>query len=83
MSLSVLSVDSSAESIHMERLEKVRRVRDNALVSDCLNRLREDSLGEQNMMPAILNAVRAYATIGEIMQVLRDSWGEQQPSQYS
>ncbi len=83
MSLSVLSVDSSAESIHMERLEKVRRVRDNALVSDCLKRLREDSLGEQNMMPAILNAVRAYATIGEIMQVLRDSWGEQQPSQYS
>ena len=46
MSLSVLSVDSSAESIHMERLEKVRRVRDNALVSDCLKRLREDS--EQN-----------------------------------
>ena len=83
LDLSVLSVDSSAESIHMERLENVRRERDNNLVFNCLERLREDSLGEKNLMPSILNAVRAYATIGEIMQVLRDSWGEQQPSQYS
>lgn len=79
----VLTVDPSAEAIHMKRLENVRRVRDNGLVSNCLERLREDSLGEKNMMPSILNSVRAYATIGEIMQVLRDSWGEQQPSQYS
>ncbi|MEE2885026.1 MAG: methylmalonyl-CoA mutase family protein [Chloroflexota bacterium] len=83
LDVSVLTVDPSAESIHMKRLENVRRVRDNGLVSNCLERLREDSLGEKNMMPSILNSVRAYATIGEIMQVLRDSWGEQQPSQYS
>lgn len=83
LDVSVLTVDPSAEAIHMGRLENVRRVRDNGLVSNCLERLREDSLGEKNMMPSILNSVRAYATIGEIMQVLRDSWGEQQPSQYS
>ena len=83
LDVSVLTVNPSAEAIHMKRLENVRRVRDNRLVSNCLERLREDSLGEKNLMPSILNSVRAYATIGEIMQVLRDSWGEQQPSQYS
>lgn len=83
LGLSVLSVDSKAKSVHIERLQKVRRERDNCLVFNCLERLRKDSLEEKNLMPSILNAVRSYATVGEIMQALKDCWGEQQPSQYS
>jgi methylmalonyl-CoA mutase N-terminal domain/subunit len=35
--------------------------------------------GSENLMPFILEAVRSYATLGEMMQVLREEWGEYQP----
>ncbi|HEM45939.1 MAG TPA: methylmalonyl-CoA mutase, partial [Alphaproteobacteria bacterium] len=58
------------------RLERVRRERDNEQVGSALEALRETAKGTDNTMPAILDAVRAYATLGEIMDVFRDVFGE-------
>ena len=47
-------------------------------VSEVLARLREAARGDENMMPLLIEAVEAYATIGEICDVLREEWGEYQ-----
>ncbi|HIC69480.1 MAG TPA: hypothetical protein EYO90_08135, partial [Candidatus Latescibacteria bacterium] len=53
---------------------------DAGAVEDSLERLRKAATGTDNLMPPILDAVRDYATLGEMMRVLRDVWGEQKPS---
>lgn len=50
--------------------------RDNATVEAALTRLVEAARTEENMIPAMLDACRAEATLGEICNVLRDEWGE-------
>ena len=60
------------------RLEALRRDRDNAAVSRALALLETEARGSGNLMYPILEAVRAYATIGEICAVLRDVFGEYQ-----
>jgi methylmalonyl-CoA mutase N-terminal domain/subunit len=61
------------------RLRRVRCSRDDSAVGDALARLRDVARGEDNMMPAILEAVRAYATVGEISRALADVFGHHQP----
>jgi methylmalonyl-CoA mutase N-terminal domain/subunit len=65
------------------RLQKVRAERDAAAVQSALSALREAATAPasptNNLLPPILAAVRAYATLGEICGVLRDVWGEYQP----
>ena len=65
---------------HLERLNRVRAERDGDEVAAVLDRLRQAAAGDDNMMPSILDAVKAYATLGEMMQVLRGEWGEYQAS---
>jgi methylmalonyl-CoA mutase N-terminal domain/subunit len=48
------------------------------MVTRALDRLRKAAAGTENTMPAILDAVRAYATIGEMCDALRTIWGEYQ-----
>jgi methylmalonyl-CoA mutase N-terminal domain/subunit len=48
------------------------------VVTRALDRLRRTAAGSDNTMPALLDAVRAYATIGEMCDALRDVWGEYQ-----
>jgi methylmalonyl-CoA mutase N-terminal domain/subunit len=68
-------MDPHGEARHLERLNRVRATRDNALVKRRLEALREAALGTENLMPPILDCVRAYATIGEMCDVLRDVFG--------
>ena len=63
----------------LERLAKVRAGRDQAAVDATLARLREASRGDDNLMEPILEAVRAYATLGEMCGLLREEWGEYVP----
>jgi len=63
----------------VERLRRVRAGRDSAAARAALTRLRETAIGTENLMPAILDAVRAYATLGEICGELRTAWGEYRP----
>ena len=59
----------------IERLRSARAERDETAVEAALNRLREASGRQDNLIPAILDAVRSYATMGEMCGVLRDEWG--------
>ncbi|MGH2516199.1 MAG: methylmalonyl-CoA mutase family protein, partial [Ktedonobacterales bacterium] len=71
-----LYVDPAKERIHLERLNRVRRERDNERVGVALAALERATRGTENTMPYILDCVRAYATMGEIMGVFRTVFGE-------
>jgi methylmalonyl-CoA mutase N-terminal domain/subunit len=60
----------------IRRLNLVRAERDGARVSEALGMLRNAAEGKENLMPYIMDAVRAYATLGEMTQVLKDVFGE-------
>jgi methylmalonyl-CoA mutase N-terminal domain/subunit len=62
-----------------ERVQSVREDRDDEAVDAALEALRDAARGEENLMPRIVDAVKAYATVGEICDVLRDEFGEYQP----
>lgn len=71
-----LYIDRVGERAHLERLQRVRRERDNAAVKQSLESLRRVAEGTENTMPAIIEAVKAYATLGEIMNVFRGVFGD-------
>jgi methylmalonyl-CoA mutase, N-terminal domain len=71
-----LYVDPAKERVHLERLNRVRRERDNERVSVTLAALEQAARGNENTMPRILDAVRAYATLGEVMGVFRKVFGD-------
>ncbi len=70
-----------AERAQIERLQRVRRERDEAAVQAALRRLEEVCRDSENLMPPIMEAVRAYATLGEICGVMRRVFGEYRPPQ--
>ncbi|TFG34099.1 methylmalonyl-CoA mutase [Candidatus Thorarchaeota archaeon] len=76
ITIPVLKIDEEVERRQIARTQKIRKGRDNKKVDEALDGLRKASEGEENVMPHIVDAVRAYATIGEIFQVWRDLWGE-------
>ena len=74
--IDTLYIDDTASTIQLEKLETLRRTRDNPRVSRALDTLRQTAGTPDNLMPAILEAVRAYATLGEMCDALRSTWGE-------
>ncbi|KAF1682230.1 MULTISPECIES: methylmalonyl-CoA mutase family protein [unclassified Veillonella] len=75
----LLRVDASVGVNQAKKTQKVREERDNAAVEKALAALKEGAKDENvNLMPLILDAVRTYATLGEICNVLRDVFGEYQ-----
>ncbi len=76
VTIPLLEIDREGERRQRERLARVRRERDNELVAQRLEALREAAQGTENLMPYILNAARAYATLGEICGVFREVFGE-------
>jgi methylmalonyl-CoA mutase N-terminal domain/subunit len=68
-------IDESVRRHQLERLERTRAKRDNGAVSKTLDRLRKAAKLNENTMPATIEAVRAYATLGEICSALRDVYG--------
>ena len=75
-------INPELERIQSERLAELRKTRDNALVDEKLAALRKAALGTDNLMTFIVDAVKAYATLGEICNVMRDVFGEYQPAQW-
>jgi len=71
----ILVIDESVRRHQLERLEHTRIKRDNGAVSKTLDRLRKAAQLNENTMPATIEAVRAYATLGEICSALRDVYG--------
>ena len=74
----ILRVDEGLRAKQVAELNRVRSQRDSRRVQTTLNALREAARGGKNMMPPILAAVEAYATLGEISDTLREVWGEYQ-----
>jgi methylmalonyl-CoA mutase N-terminal domain/subunit len=74
--IEILYIDDSAADTQLAKLETLRRSRDNDAVQRALDRLRKDAKTTANLMPPILDAVRAYATVGEMCDALREVWGE-------
>ena len=73
--ISVAQIDATAEQRQIERLDAVKRRRSASEVERALGALRKAAEGIENTMPYILDAVRAYATVGEICGILRDVFG--------
>ena len=71
------AIDPEETRKQLDRLSRVRRERDGAAVRSALGRLDEAARGDANTVPAILECVEAYATVGEISDTLRDVFGEQ------
>ena len=71
-----LHIDPRGERDQVERVRRVRAERDPAAWEATMTRLDEAVRGEVNLVPPILEAVRAYATVGEISDRLRAAWGE-------
>jgi len=72
----VLRVSSKVEEKQVSKLQKLKRERNNKKVNEMLERLHYIAEKEENLMPTIIDTVKAYATIGEICDVLREIYGE-------
>lgn len=77
--LPTFSVDAGATERQLRALEATRASRDQAAVEAALARLEQVCAGEENVMPAVLDCVRAYATTGEIGAVWRRAFGDYRP----
>ncbi|WP_339103509.1 methylmalonyl-CoA mutase family protein [Haloterrigena salinisoli] len=77
--MDVEEVTQEDQQRQIDSLETVRAERDDEAVDAKLEALREAAQGEENLMPRIIEAVKVYATVGEICNVMRDEFGEYQP----
>ena len=81
LTIPILQMDEEGEKRHLERLNRVRRERSARDVAKRLGELKRAAQGTDNLMPCILEAVRSYATLGEICGVLREVFGEYRPTE--
>ena len=78
----LLKVDMSVGDVKAAELKKFRAARDQAKWKAALDKLREVSKTNENVMPAVIEAVKAKATVGEICNVWRDTFGEYRPKEF-
>ncbi len=76
--LEVFEVDPKTLSRQIGRLKQIKGERDNARVESALNALKNAAVQKTNLMSYIIDAVRAYATVGEIVNTLKAVYGEAQ-----
>ena len=74
--LNVFRVDDAIRLLQIEKLNNLKKTRDNLAVAECLRLLQIASAGADNLMPFIIAAVESYATLGEIADTLRGVFGE-------
>ena len=74
--IDLLKIDPAIERAQVKRVQQLRLTRDNWLVLNALDGLRQAAAGTDNLMPKIIAAVCAYATVGEIVAVLKEVFGE-------
>jgi methylmalonyl-CoA mutase N-terminal domain/subunit len=78
----LLKVDMKVGETEAKKLREMRAKRDNTRWKKALEHLRKVSLTDENVMPAVIEAVKADATIGEICNVWREIYGEYKPKQF-
>ena len=72
----ILYIDDTAAEMQLGRLAELKRTRDNGTVQQTLDALRTAARGRENTIYPLLACVRAYATVGEMCDALREVWGE-------
>jgi methylmalonyl-CoA mutase N-terminal domain/subunit len=72
----ILKIDDSIRQLQSERLQQLRTNRDAAKAATSLNSVRDKAISEENLMPAVLDAVENHCTLGEISNTLRNVFGE-------
>jgi methylmalonyl-CoA mutase N-terminal domain/subunit len=70
--LQILSIDESVEEEQKKAVADLRRSRDGRAAASALRALRQTCAEDRNVMPALIEAVKAYATVGEISDVMRE-----------
>jgi methylmalonyl-CoA mutase, N-terminal domain len=80
LGIPTLQIDADTERAQVARLNALRARRDSAKAKTALDEVERRARGNENLMPAILDAVEAYATVGEISDALRRAFGEYQES---
>jgi len=73
--IELLRIDESTEQRQVERLKSIRQKRDSNRHKEALERLRRAAEGDENTMPYIMDAVKAYASLGEIVDTLKEVFG--------
>jgi methylmalonyl-CoA mutase N-terminal domain/subunit len=74
--IKILYIDESAADRQLAKLEALKKTRDNGSVARALDALKAGARTHANTMPLLIDAVRAYATVGEMCDALREVWGE-------
>jgi methylmalonyl-CoA mutase N-terminal domain/subunit len=74
--IELLRVDPKVEKEQLANLNRLKKTRNNKKVEETLNKLERSAEKDENLMPAIIEAVKAYASLGEICEVLRKVYGE-------
>ena len=74
-SIPLLKIDEEVANEQIRKLNKLKEERDNKKVNEKLERLKEAAKGTENLMPFIIDAVREYASIGEIINILKEIFG--------
>ncbi len=75
LSVPLLQMDSAGYQRQVRRLEELRKERDNGRLGQVMDRLRIAAQGTENTMPYIVEAVRSYATLGEIISLMKEVFG--------
>jgi methylmalonyl-CoA mutase N-terminal domain/subunit len=78
----IYTLDPQLEQAQIERTRKVRAERDQARVDAALKQLSEAAKGSDNLLYPMRDALAAYATLGEVSDVLREEFGEYEPQAF-
>jgi len=73
------TVDEEDEARQVDRLEQVKAERDGAAVDEALAAVADAAASGENVLPPVIEAVKAYGTVQEICDVFREEFGEYQP----
>ncbi|HEY7792178.1 MAG TPA: methylmalonyl-CoA mutase family protein [Vicinamibacterales bacterium] len=74
--MAILYIDEAAAERQIAKLEALKARRDNGHVQRALDAMKKAAASTENVMPPLIDAVRAYATVGEMCDALREVWGE-------
>jgi len=74
--IELLEINEEVEKRQVEKLRKLRSERDNEKVKQALDKVRKVAAGDENIMPVLIEAVKTYATLGEISGAMRDVFGD-------
>ena len=72
----LFKIDDNIRMLQVEKLESLKAKRDNKYVKKCLQLLHDKAISGENIMPAVIDAVENYCTLGEIADELRKVFGE-------